>query len=114
MPKYHQRGAADAGFGKKTIQNNPGGGQMKLTISRQSGSIALLLSLVVSGLFIDRAFAQPGSGAPTSTVAAVLPSSRSVQVGATATALAAIINAGAVTSTSCGIALLSNIPANFS
>ena len=51
---------------------------------------------------------------PITLVAAVLPSSRSVQVGTTATAFATIINAGAVTATSCGIALLSSIPANFS
>jgi hypothetical protein len=87
---------------------------MKLTIPRHGGSIALLLNLIVSGFFIDQAFAQPDSGAPTSIVAAVLPSSRSVQVDTTATALATIINAGAVTATSCGIELLSSIPANFS
>jgi hypothetical protein len=87
---------------------------MKLMIPRHGGSIALLLNLIVSGFFIDHAFAQPSSGAPTSIVAAVLPSSRSVQVGTTATAFATIINAGTVTATSCGIALLSSIPANFS
>jgi hypothetical protein len=87
---------------------------MKLTIPRHGGSIVLLLNLIVSGFFIDHAFAQPDSGAPTSIVAAVLPSSGSVQVDATATAFATIINAGAVTATSCGIALLSSIPASFS
>ena len=87
---------------------------MKLTIPRPGGSIALLLNLIVSGFFIDHAFAQPDSGAPTSIVAAVLPSSHSVQVDTTATAFATIINAGAVTATSCGIELLSSIPANFS
>ena len=85
---------------------------MKLTIPRHGGSIALLLNLIVSGFFIDRVLAQPG--ASTSIVAAVLPSSRSVQVGTTATAFATIINAGTVTATSCGIQLLSTIPANFS
>jgi hypothetical protein len=87
---------------------------MKLTIPRHGGSIALLLNLIVSGFFIERAFAQPGSAAPTSIVAAVLPSSRSVQVGTTARAFATIINAGPVTATSCGITLLSSIPTNFS
>jgi hypothetical protein len=87
---------------------------MKLTIPRHGGSIVLLLNLIVSGLFIHHAVAQPGPGVPTSIVAAVLPSSRSVQVGTTATAFATIINAGAVTATSCGIELLSSIPANFS
>jgi hypothetical protein len=87
---------------------------MKLKIPKHGGSIALLLNLIVSGFFIDPAFAQPGSGAATSIVAAMLPSSRSVQVGTTATAFATIINAGGVTATSCGIDLLSSIPANFS
>src|SRR5262245_63427619 len=87
---------------------------MKFTISRQGGSIALLLNLIASGFFVDHAIAQPGSGAPTSIVAAVLPSSRSVQIGTIATAFATIINAGEVTATSCGIDLLSSIPANFS
>ena len=58
------------------------------------------------------AFAQVNP--PITLMAAVLPSSRSVQVGTTATAFATIINAGAVTATLCGIALLSSIPANFS
>jgi hypothetical protein len=87
---------------------------MKLKIPKHGGSIALLLNLIVSGFFIDPTFAQPGSGAATSIVAAMLPSSRSVQVGTTATAFATIINAGGVTATSCGIDLLSSIPANFS
>jgi hypothetical protein len=47
-------------------------------------------------------------------VSAVLPSSRSVQVGASATAFATIINLGPGTAISCGIAPLTNIAANFS
>ena len=46
--------------------------------------------------------------------AAVLPSSRSVQIGATATAFATIINAGSTTATGCGISVLTGIAANFS
>jgi Subtilase family len=46
-------------------------------------------------------------------VAAVLPSSRSVQVGTTATAFATIINAGSVMATGCGLSLLMSLPATF-
>jgi glucose/arabinose dehydrogenase len=51
---------------------------------------------------------------PSSLVAAVLPSNRSVQVGTTATAFATIINAGSVTATACGLSLLTTLPATFS
>ena len=46
-------------------------------------------------------------------VAAVLPSSRSVQVGTTATAFATIINAGSVMATACGLSLLTSLPVTF-
>ena len=49
-----------------------------------------------------------------SLVAAVLPSSRSVQVGTTATAFATIINTSSATATACGLALLTSLPATFS
>jgi hypothetical protein len=47
-------------------------------------------------------------------VSAVLPSSRSVAVGHTATAFATIINAGTTAATGCGIALPTGISATFS
>jgi Right handed beta helix region len=53
------------------------------------------------------------SGLPSSLVAAVLPSSRSVQVGATATAFATIINAGSATAILCAPALVTGLPAAF-
>jgi hypothetical protein len=58
-------------------------------------------------------FGNIGAQAATNLVSAVLPSSRSVQVGAPATAFATIINAGSNTATSCGISNRSFIPANF-
>jgi hypothetical protein len=49
----------------------------------------------------------------TSLVAAVLPSSRSVQVGTTATAFAALINAGSERAIACGLTLVTSLPATF-
>ena len=50
---------------------------------------------------------------PPTVVSAVLPSSRSVLVGVSATAFATIINAGPGTAMDCGIAPITNIPAAF-
>jgi hypothetical protein len=50
---------------------------------------------------------------PQRTLAAVLPSSRSVQVGAAATAFATIINLGPGAATNCEITPLSSVPALF-
>ena len=52
-------------------------------------------------------------GPVTSLVAAVLPSSRSVQVGTTATAFAALINAGSERAIACGLTLVTSLPATF-
>jgi len=52
--------------------------------------------------------------AQASLVSAVLPASRSVQVGTTATAFGALINGGTTTATSCRIAPNTSIPATFS
>jgi hypothetical protein len=56
---------------------------------------------------------QNSNAANLTLVAAVLPLSRSVQVGATATAFATIINAGPANATDCTIAPATSIPANF-
>ena len=69
-----------------------------------SAAWAIVAALVLSGLPSGPAHAQ-------SLAAAVLPTSRSVQVGAPATAFATIINAGNIPATSCGIALGGNLPA---
>jgi aldose sugar dehydrogenase len=50
---------------------------------------------------------------PSPLAAAVLPSSRSVQVGTTATAFATIINGGSATATACALLLVTNLPATF-
>jgi len=44
---------------------------------------------------------------------AVLPASRSVEVGATATAFATLINAGSITAQSCSLRLPDSVPADF-
>ena len=59
-------------------------------------------------------FSFPSSGWAQSIAAAVLPSSRSVQVGTFATGFATVINTGSITATNCGISLLTAIPATFS
>jgi uncharacterized repeat protein (TIGR03803 family) len=50
---------------------------------------------------------------PSSLVSAVLPASRSVQVGATATAFATIINTAATSAAGCSIAPATTLPATF-
>jgi hypothetical protein len=68
--------------------------------------LALLTATLVS-----RAVAFAQVNPPTTLVAAVLPSSRSVQVGTLVSAFATIINVGQQLATDCGISLLSSIPA---
>jgi uncharacterized protein GlcG (DUF336 family) len=68
------------------------------------------LAVLVGAGIATSAYAQT----TTSLVSAILPSSRSVQVGQTATAFATIINAGTATATGCSIALSTTIPAAFS
>jgi len=67
-------------------------------------------------------FTEQGSGkigrltprtSPTPLVAAVLPSSRSVEVGTTATAFATIVNGGAANLGNCTITPLTSVPAGF-
>jgi hypothetical protein len=74
-----------------------------------SGIVTFLggMDHVAKGLaFVDVPF--------TSLVAAMLPSSRSVQVGVPATAFATIINTGTVTAVACEISNLTSIAATFS
>jgi len=66
--------------------------------------------------FPDVVFSTEGSSEQTSLVAALLPSSRSVQVGNIASAFATVINTGPVTASNCRIepAADTNIPGTFS
>src|SRR5271170_7482691 len=61
---------------------------------------------------IGRLALGPAAG-PSPLVAAVLPSSRSVQVGNTATAFATIINGGPSALSGCAIVPVTTIPASF-
>jgi uncharacterized protein GlcG (DUF336 family) len=71
--------------------------------------LARLAGIVLIGVAVP-AVAQTS----TILVASILPSSRSVQVGQSATAFATIINAGTATGTGCSIAPSTTIPATFS
>ena len=53
------------------------------------------------------------TGSTTSVVAALLPSSRSVQIGTPATAFATVMNTGQEIAASCSIAPLTSVPASF-
>jgi virginiamycin B lyase len=55
----------------------------------------------------------PADLPPSPLLASVLPSSRTVTVGTTATAFATILNTAPVAAAGCGISLVSNIPASF-
>ncbi len=63
--------------------------------------------------FLQRVSSIPIVHQPQTLVASVLPVSRSVQVGTSATAFVSIINAGSATATAVGIALQSQIPSQF-
>src|SRR5262245_16242776 len=67
----------------------------------------MILSLSIVLLSCSSSWAQ-------SLVAAVLPASRSVQVGGSATAVATVINAGQQTATGCWLSPPPGIPAMFS
>jgi hypothetical protein len=73
---------------------------------KQGTRVAVLVTMLSLLLPID--------SAAQSLVAAVLPSSRSVRIGTTATAFATVINTGGTPATACGIAPLTRIPATFS
>jgi hypothetical protein len=76
-----------------------------------SGGACVHAGTVGRGAF-DFAFT-PGGCAPLPVQAAVLPSSRSVQVGAPATAFATIINTAPLALAGCRIAPLAAVPASF-
>lgn len=95
---------ADAGT-QKIQQANLDGSSIQDLVTGLGFPVDIALDLGVGGA--------PPPPAPTTLVAAVLPSSRSVQVGVTTTAFVTIINAGPNTAFSVGISLASPIPATF-
>ena len=85
-----------------------------LSVSLPAGSYTLLansFSLVDPGTYT---LTTSCSGCTADLAASVLPASRSVQVGDSATAFATVINTLTTVASSCGIAPLSNVAANFS
>jgi photosystem II stability/assembly factor-like uncharacterized protein len=105
------------GGGCGVLQGTNSGAQMA------SMSLGLPTNLQVSALAITPnasdlyAGAQGGvyrfSFAPSVLAAAVLPSSRSVELGVTATAFATIANGGSAAATSCGLSPSTSLPADF-
>jgi hypothetical protein len=90
------------GPGSPAIADFNGDGKLDLvTITSLSGRSDLSLLLNTTSILF------------TKLVSALLPSSRSVQVGTPATAFATIINAGEVEAAGCGMSMLTSLPAAF-
>jgi len=104
-----------------------------LTYSDQAGMSSTILFDEASGLILEfdatggswtmqanfkavsgASLPPSGSTAGAELVSAVLPASRSVEVGTSATAFATVINDGTVDATGCSLSLGANIPASFS
>lgn len=88
--------------GMQTNASNLVAGESETDTANNSSFVTVVVSEVNSS--------SPDVGAPG---AAVLPGSRSVQVGTTATAFATVLNTTSATIEGCGIALLDNLPASF-
>jgi hypothetical protein len=93
--------------------NNSGGGSNALiTRPLNAGTYIILANSFFNGetgaYTLTTAFV-----ASSPLVAAILPTSRSVQVGATATVFATLINSSSVPATGCGVAPITPIPAGF-
>jgi hypothetical protein len=107
--------------GAGTPFNFPSGGVRSFTVTgidpnasvdpTNGGAFVTGVSLVSNGTFTGTMIPRLTGEA---LFAATLPSSRSIQVGHTATAFASILNAGATDKTNCGIIPSTLVPATFS
>jgi hypothetical protein len=100
------------------------GTQVTLTAAAASGStfagwsgggcsgVAACTVTITAGTAVAASFV-PDTASNLTLVAAVLPDSRSVQIGATPTAFATMINAGPADASTCTIAPATSIPASF-
>jgi hypothetical protein len=93
--------------GKKTGNSTFAGWSGGQCVGTQPCTLTLNADTTVTANFVAN------TAANVALLAAVLPDSRSVQVGATATAFATILNAGSVDGTTCSIAPAANIAATF-
>jgi uncharacterized delta-60 repeat protein len=116
--RYNADGSPDPTFGSGGSATTSFGGTFDTAEAmalQSDGKIVLVGFSDVNGSE-DFALVRFAGGTSTSTplVSAVLPASRSVQVGTPATAFATIINPSGSTASAVSIALNSSIPANFS
>jgi hypothetical protein len=82
-------------------------------VMRERNGLGKALCQLLGSLIVSIVVLLPSTSSAQPVFASVLPTSRSVQVGTTATAFATIINAGAGTVTGCSLAPLTSVPATF-
>ncbi|MGH7389853.1 MAG: hypothetical protein ACREM3_10410 [Candidatus Rokuibacteriota bacterium] len=111
---FYRLALHEFGHAAGLLHPNLDGGQNVVAVMNSGNQVVGGVQSAIGHLQPDdvggaRAIAWSGS----TLVAAVLPSSRSVQVGTAATAFATIINLGQITATQCSLSPPPNLPATF-